>query len=59
VRRSKIDAEGSPINYVTFAKDAVIPPGQSTDNPGAGHTNTWRVAHGIEPVREWIFRRHS
>lgn len=51
----KIDAEGSPINYVTFAKGTVIPEGRSTTG-AAGHVNTWRIAYTIEPIREWIFR---
>ncbi len=52
----KIAAEGSPINYVTFRKGTVIPPGQSTEGAG-GHRNTWRIAYTIEPVREWLFRQ--
>ncbi|TBV08376.1 peptidase [Stutzerimonas kirkiae] len=52
----KIDAEGSPINYVTFAKGSVIPPGDSGAG-ASGHRNTWRIAYGIEPIREWIFRQ--
>ncbi|WP_207389987.1 carboxylesterase family protein [Phytopseudomonas daroniae] len=54
----KIDAEGSPINYVTFAKGTVIPPGQSAAG-ASGHRNTWRIAYSIEPIREWIFRQHK
>ncbi|WP_198670207.1 hypothetical protein [Dyella sp. C9] len=53
----KIDAQGSPINYVTFAKGSVIPPGASTAG-ASGHRNTWRIAYTIEPIREWIFRQH-
>lgn len=53
----RIDAEGSPINYVTFAKGTVIPPGQSAAG-ASGHRNTWRIAYGIEPIHEWIFRQH-
>lgn len=52
-----IDAEGSPINYVTFAAGTVIPKGQSTAG-ASGHRNTWRIAYTIEPIREWIFRQH-
>lgn len=51
-----IDAEGSPINYVTFAPGTVIPEGGSTAG-ASGHRNTWRVAYAIEPIREWIFRQ--
>ncbi|MCD9027485.1 hypothetical protein LDO26_04555 [Luteimonas sp. BDR2-5] len=52
-----IDAEGSPINYVTFAPGTVIPPGQSAAG-ASGHRNTWRIAYSIAPIREWIFRQH-
>ena len=53
----KIDAEGSPINYVTFRKGTVIPAGQSSAG-ASGHRNTWLIAYTIEPIREWIFRQH-
>ncbi|CAH0447680.1 hypothetical protein LMG10661_03750 [Ralstonia syzygii subsp. syzygii] len=52
----RIDAEGSPINYVSFEKGSVIPPGQSTAG-ASGHSNTWRIAYTIGPIREWIFRQ--
>ena len=52
----KIDADGSPINYVAFRKGTVIPAGQSNAG-GSGHRNTWRIAYTIEPIREWIFRQ--
>ncbi|WP_435945496.1 PHB depolymerase family esterase [Dryocola sp. BD586] len=55
---NKIDAEGSPINYVSFRKGTVIPPNQSSEG-ASGHRNTWRIAYGIEPVREWLFRQHG
>lgn len=54
----KINAEGSPINYVTFRKGTVIPPGESTAG-ASGHRNTWRIAYTIEPIREWIFRQQG
>ncbi|WP_066094644.1 peptidase [Xanthomonas massiliensis] len=54
----KIDAEGSPINYVTFAKGTVIPRGDSSAG-ASGHRNTWRIAYTIEPIREWVFRQHG
>ncbi|WDS34837.1 hypothetical protein [Pseudoxanthomonas sp.] len=54
----KIDAECSPINYVTFAKGTVIPKGDSGAG-ASGHRNTWRIAYTIEPIREWIFRQHG
>jgi predicted peptidase len=52
----KIQAEGSPINYVTFQKGTVIPPGESTAG-ASGHRNTWRIAYTIAPIREWIFQQ--
>jgi predicted peptidase len=54
----QIDAEASPINYVTFAPGTVIPEGETTAG-ASGHRNTWRVAYTIEPIREWIFRQHN
>jgi predicted peptidase len=53
----QIDSRHAPINYVTFRKGSVIPNGQSTAG-ASGHMNTWRIAYGIEPVREWLFRQH-
>lgn len=53
----RIVAEGNPINYVTFRKGTVIPPGQSTQG-ASGHRNTWRIAYTIEPIREWLFQQH-
>lgn len=53
----RIDAAGNPINYVTFEKGTVIPPGQTTAG-ASGHRNTWRIAYTIEPIREWVFRQH-
>ncbi|MDE1179376.1 twin-arginine translocation signal domain-containing protein [Paraburkholderia sp.] len=55
---AKIDADGSPVNYVAFRKGTVIPPGQSAAG-AAGHRNTWRIAYTIEPIRAWIFRHHA
>ncbi|MCD7098967.1 PHB depolymerase family esterase [Stenotrophomonas sp. MMGLT7] len=54
----KIDAEGSPINYVTFAKGTVIPK-EDSGAGASGHRNTWRIAYTIEPIREWIFRQQG
>lgn len=53
---NKIAAERSPVNYVTFRKGTVLPPGQSAEG-ASGHRNTWRIAYTIEPVREWLFRQ--
>ncbi|TWI49259.1 putative peptidase [Pseudomonas duriflava] len=54
----KIDAEGSPINYVTFSPGSVIPAGESAAG-ASGHMNTWRIAYAVEPIREWVFRQHK
>lgn len=51
-----LDAEASPINYVSFAAGTVIPPGESTAG-ASGHRNTWRIAYSIQPIREWLFRQ--
>jgi predicted peptidase len=51
----KIDAEGSPINFVAFRQGTVIPPGQS-EAGASGHRNTWRIAYSIPEIRDWIFR---
>ncbi len=54
----RIEAEDSPINYVTFAPGTVIPEGQSAAG-ASGHRNTWRIAYTIDPIREWIFQQHG
>ncbi|MBD8600988.1 peptidase [Pseudomonas sp. CFBP 8772] len=54
----KIDAQDSPINYVTFAKGTVIPK-EDSGSGASGHRNTWRIAYTIEPIREWIFRQRK
>lgn len=54
----KIDAQGSAINYVSFAPGTVIPAGQSTAG-ASGHRNTWRLAYSIEPIREWLFQQRK
>lgn len=52
----KVDAEGNAINYIALKKGTVVPPGQS-DDPGANHVNTWRIAYTIDDIRDWIFRQ--
>lgn len=42
------------VHYTLFDGDTVVPPGQQP-NPGANHTNTWRVAYQISAVRDWLF----
>lgn len=51
-----VAADGNAINYIALKKGTVVPPGQ-TDNPGANHVNTWRIAYTIEEIRDWIFRQ--
>lgn len=53
-----IDAEGSAINFVTYADGTVFADGETNTGGGAGHTATWQTAYNIEPIREWLFR-HS
>lgn len=55
---AKIDAEGSPINYVVLKKGTVALPGQEDDG-GSNHVNTWRIAYTIEEIRDWMFRQHK
>lgn len=54
---TKIESEGSAINYIALEKGTVVPPGQP-DNGGSNHMNTWRIAYTIEDIRDWIFRQH-
>jgi len=50
----KMKGAGAPINYVALQKGTGVPPGQ-TDDPGANHVNTWRIAYAIGGVRDWLF----
>ena len=49
--------QGAPIQYVALRKGTVVPAGQP-DNGGSNHVNTWRIAYGIEGVRDWLFEQH-
>lgn len=49
--------QGAPIQYVALRKGTVVPAGQP-DNGGGNHVNTWRIAYGIEGVRDWLFEQH-
>lgn len=53
----KMEALGSPINYVALQKGTVVPTGQKDDG-GSNHINTWRIAYTIEGIRDWIFKQH-
>ena len=44
------------INYTVLQKGTVVPAGQ-TDNTGANHVNTWRIAYTIEGMRDWLFEQ--
>ncbi len=54
----KIEAEGSPINYVALQQGTVVPPGQQ-DEGGSNHINTWRFAYTIDGIRDWLFRQRK
>lgn len=60
---AKFDAEvkamrsrNANINYTVLQKGTVVPAGQ-TDNTGANHVNTWRIAYTIEGIRDWLFEQ--
>ncbi len=53
---AKMETENSNINYVVLQKGTVVPEGQ-TDNAGANHVNTWKIAYNIEGIRDWLFRQ--
>jgi len=51
---AKMMAEGNAIKYVTLEKGTVVTPGLP-DDPISNHICTWRIAYGIEGVRDWLF----
>jgi predicted peptidase len=53
---AKVRAQGAPIQYVALRKGTVVPAGQPDDG-GGNHVNTWRIAYGIEGVRDWLFEQ--
>lgn len=53
-----MEATGTPINYVALKKGTVVPVGQ-TDDAGANHVNTWRVAFAIDGIRDWLFEQRK
>lgn len=53
-----VSGQGAAINYTPLRAGTVVPPGQP-DNGGTNHVNTWRIAYGIEGVREWLFRQRK
>ena len=53
-----MDKQHANVNFVAFAKGTVFAEGESTSG-GSGHTNTWKFAYNIAPVRKWIFRQRQ
>ena len=50
------EAAGHSINMTAFAAGSVARPG---DSGGAvDHRGTWRIAYGIEGLRDWLLRQH-
>ena len=53
VAEARAAAGAGTVFFTTFAKGSVLPEGGS-DNPGAGHVNTWIYAYDIPGVRDWL-----
>ena len=51
-----MDAEHANINFVAYRKGSVYRTGEETGG-SSGHTNTWKYAYDLDPVRAWIFRQ--
>jgi predicted peptidase len=51
----KLQASGSSVNYASFVKGSVLPPGTSETSE---HRFTWQVAYTIDGIRDWIFQQH-
>lgn len=47
------DADNN-VYFTHFTAGSVLEEGQ-TDNPGAGHVNTWAYAYDVAPLRDWLF----
>ncbi|MDO5614326.1 MAG: hypothetical protein Q4G14_13935 [Paracoccus sp. (in: a-proteobacteria)] len=50
----RAEAADSNVVFTTFTPGSVLPEGGS-DNPGAGHVNTWVYAYTIPGIRDWLF----
>lgn len=50
-----LEAKGAQINYTAFAKDSVVLPGQT--GGAVDHMGTWRIAYGIDGLRDWLLRQ--
>lgn len=51
-----VRSSNANINYTVLQKGTVVPAGQ-TDNSGANHVNTWRIAYTVEGIRDWLFEQ--
>lgn len=49
-------AQGNSIQYTPLKKGTVVSPGMKDDG-GSNHICTWRIAYGIEGVRDWLFKQ--
>ncbi len=47
-------SEGKSIKYTVLAKGTVVPR-EEEDNSINNHIYTWRIAYGIEGLRDWLF----
>ncbi|MFD5286327.1 alpha/beta hydrolase-fold protein [Streptomyces rubrogriseus] len=54
----KLLAQKAAVNYVAFEAGTVVPADQE-DNSLNNHLNTWRIAYGIEGIREWVFQQRK
>jgi predicted peptidase len=52
----KLQADDRPVNYASFVKGSVLPPGSSESSE---HRYTWQVAYTIDGIRDWIFQQHK
>lgn len=50
----KLTTRRAQMYYTVFKKDSVFRPTDSRQG-ASGHRNTWRIAYGIEPIRQWLF----
>lgn len=53
-RVRELMSEGNHIFFTWYEGDSVLPEGAEVF-PGAYHVNTWRIAYGLEAVRDWLF----
>ena len=53
VADARAAAGAGTVFFTTFTKGSVLPE-DGSDNPGAGHVNTWVYAYDIPGVRDWL-----